>query len=168
MAYGLRTSLLLLLAVAIAGWALPRRLLASLRRGLGTISSRLAAAARGRPTMILIVIWVVALIPMVHFTLTVRHYAVNVPTQDDWAMAPLIVKAHTGELKVADIFQQQQAARTSLPNLFFIIMAAREWDVRDQMALSVISWWLTAAGLFVLLRRAGLNLAALAVSFGLV
>ncbi|MFL6589884.1 MAG: hypothetical protein ACJ8M4_06895 [Chthoniobacterales bacterium] len=167
MAYGLRTSLLLLLAVAIAGWALPRRLLASLRRGLGTISSRLAAAARERPTMILIVIWVVALIPMVHFTLLVRHYAVNVPTQDDWAMAPLIVKAHTGQLKIAEIFQQQQESRTTLPNLIFVLMANREWNVRDQMALSIIAWWLIAAVLFVLLRRSGVNLIALAICFWL-
>jgi hypothetical protein len=35
------------------------------------------------------------------------------------------------------------------------------------MALSVISFWLTAAGLFVLLRRSGLEFAALAISFWL-
>jgi hypothetical protein len=105
---------------------------------------------------------------MVRLTFQVRHYGVNVPVFDDWAMAPLIVKAHTGQLKLADVFQQQQEARTVLPNLVFILQARGEWNVRDQMALSIISCWLTAAGLFVLLRRSGLDLATLAISFWLI
>ncbi|HMG04076.1 MAG TPA: hypothetical protein VK581_01365, partial [Chthoniobacterales bacterium] len=45
--------------------------------------------------------------------------------------------------------------------------ARGHWDVRDQMMLSVISAWLTAAGVFILLRRSQLNLAAVAVCFWL-
>ena len=122
-----------------------------------------------RPTRnALIVIWIVALIPMVHLTWLVRHYAVDVPTLDDWEMAPLIVDAHTGHLKWADIFAQQQEARTVLPKLIFILFAADgHWDVRDQMMLSVICCWLTAAGIFVLLRRSGLTTAAMALPFWL-
>jgi hypothetical protein len=159
MAHGLRTSLLVLLAAGVLGWALPRRILAAIARGIQTISRR--------PRLILVLIWVVALIPMVCHTVQVRHYSVNVPLYDDWAMAPLIVKAHHGQLRFTDVFHQQQEARTVLPNLIFILTAQSEWNTRDQMALSLIACWLTAAGLFVLLRRAGLNPIALAICFWL-
>ena len=167
MAYGLRTSLLLLLGAGVLGWALPRRILRNFIQALQTVSGRIASVGVRRPLVIVLLIWIVALIPMIHLTLLVRHYGVNAPTFDDWAMAPLIVKAHTGQLKFADIFQQQQEARTVLPNLIFILSAQSEWNVRDQMLLSVISCWLTAAGLFVLLRRSALNLAAAGICFWL-
>ena len=105
--------------------------------------------------------------PMVRHTFLVRHYGVNVPVYDDWAMAPLIVKAHKGDLKWADIFQQQQEARTVLPNLIFLLSARTEWNVRDQMVVSLVSCWLAAAGLLILLRRSGLNLGAIAICFWL-
>lgn len=162
MGHGLRTSLLLLLGMGILGWALPRRILRNLIQRLQTI-----AAVLRRPRILLLIIWIVALIPMVRVTCLVRHYGVNVPVFDDWAMAPLIVKAHTGQLTFAEVFQQQQEARTVLPNLVFILSARGEWNVRDQMALSIISCWLTAAGLFILLRRSGLDLAVLAIPFWL-
>jgi hypothetical protein len=133
-----------------------------------TAFHRLAAEIVRRPRIVLILIWIVALVPMVHLTSLVRHYGVNVPMLDDWEMAPLIVKAQTGELTWADFFQQQQEARTILPKLIFVLSGARgEWDVRDQMMLSVGSCWLTAAGIFLLLRRSGLGIAGIAVCFWL-
>lgn len=132
------------------------------------IFRRLAAETARRPRTVLILIWIVALVPMIHLTSLVRHYGVNVPMLDDWEMAPLIVKAHTGELTFGDIFQQQQEARTILPKLVFILSAARgEWDVRDQMMLSVVICWLTAGGIFLLLRRSGLGTAGVAICFWL-
>lgn len=129
--------------------------------------SLLEQAARRRKTL-WILIWLVALVPMIHVTCLVRHYGVEVPTLDDWAMAPLIVKAQTGQLTFTDIFEQQQEARTVLPKLIFVLSAARgQWDVRDQMMLSVISCWLTAAGVFLLLRRSQLSLGAVAICFWL-
>jgi len=116
-----------------------------------------------------ILIWVVALVPMIYGTYLVRHYGVEVPTLDDWEMAPLIVKAHSGQLTFAEIFAQQQEARTVLPKLIFILSAmSGHWDVRDLMMLSVISCWLTAAGIFVLLRSSGLSLVAVALCFWLI
>jgi len=168
MAYGLRTSILVLVAAGVIGWALPRRIFANIIGGSQTISRRLASLAVARPKLVLLLIWLVALVPMVWMTLVVRHYGVNVPMFDDWAMAPLIVKAHTGQLHVADIFQQQQEARTVLPNLIFILSAWHEWNVRDQMLVSVISSALTAAGIFALLRRSSLGLPALAICFWLI
>jgi hypothetical protein len=124
-----------------------------------------AETPRNRRTAFLL-IWIVALIPMVYVSYLVRHYAVEVPTLDDWEMAPLIVNAHTGRFNWADIFAQQQEARTVLPKLIFILSAANgHWDVRDQMMLSVISCWLTAAGVFILLRRSGLGPGAIAICF---
>jgi len=168
MAYGLRTSLLALIAAGLIGWALPRRILAKIVEHIQTISRRIAALAIERPKLLLLVIWIVALIPMIQLTLVVRHYGVNVPIFDDWAMAPLIVKAHTGQLHVADIFQQQQEARMVLPNLIFILSAWHEWNVRDQMLISIVGSGLTAAGIFVLLRQSRLNLPALAICFWLI
>src|SRR5256714_7420726 len=168
MAYGLRSSILVLLAAGVLGWALPRHILISVIQGIQPFSRTLVSLAVERPKMVLALIWIVALVPMVYMTVLVRHYGVNTPTLDDWAMAPLIVKAHTGQLRFADIFQQQQEARTFLPNLIFILSAQNEWNVRDQMLVSVVSSGLTAAGLFVLLRRAGLTMAATALCFWLI
>jgi hypothetical protein len=136
---------------------------------LESIGRLLVEQAARQPKTWCILIWLVALVPMIHGTYLVRHYGVEVPTLDDWAMAPLIVKAHTGQLTFADIFEQQQEARTVLPKLIFILSAALgHWDVRDQMILSVISCWLTAAGIFVLLRRSGPGPVAVAICFWLI
>src|SRR5437763_4713634 len=168
MANGLRTSLLVLIAAGVFGWALPRHILASVVQSIQTISRRLASVAVERRNVVLLLIWIVALVPMIYLMLFVRHYGVNVPIFDDWAMAPLIVKAHTGQLHVADIFQQQQEARTVLPNLIFVLSAWHEWNVRDQMLVSIISSVLTAAGIFVLLCRAQLKLLTLTICFWLI
>jgi hypothetical protein len=137
------------------------------RRFLRPAWARITAFFRSRRNAT-IFIWVVALIPMVHLAYLVQRYAVEVPTLDDWEMAPLIVDAHTGHLRWADIFAQQQEARTVLPKLLFILSAAGgHWDVRDLMGLSVVCCSLTAAGVFILLRRSGLGLPSIAISFWL-
>jgi hypothetical protein len=167
MAQGLRAALFTVIGAGLLAVLLPRPLRASLALRFKTGYGRIAAEAIRRPKLVLLLVWLVALIPMVQMTAVVRHYGVNVPTLDDWAMAPLIVKAHRGELKWADIFQQQQEARTVLPNLIFVLSARTEWNVRDQMWVSILSCWLTAAGLFVLLRRSGLRIGAVAICFWL-
>lgn len=157
MASGLRTSLLILSATGVLAWL-------GLRQGT---FRRLAALADRQPKAVTFVIWLGALVPMIYLAFLVRHYGVNVPMLDDWEMAPLIVKAHTGQLAFADVFGQQQEARTVLPKLIFILSSRDVWDVRDQMMLSVVICWLTTLGIFVLLRRLGLSPAALAVCFWL-
>lgn len=109
-----------------------------------------------------------ALVPMVHMSCLVRQYSVDVPSRDDWEMAPLIVKAHSGQLTFADLYAQQEEARYFLPKLIFVLSAARgHWDVRDQVLISLIATWLTAAGVFFLLYRSGLHLGAIAICFWL-
>src|SRR2546423_11832565 len=80
----------------------------------------------------------------------------------------MMVVAPPDLLKWADFFAQQEEARTVLPKLVFILSTADgHWDVRDQMFLSVACCWLTAAGIFILLRRSRLGPVAMAVCFWL-
>ncbi len=109
-----------------------------------------------------------ALVPMVHMSCLVRQYSVEVPSRDDWEMAPLIVKAHSGELTFADLYAQQEEARYFLPKVIFVLSAAGgHWDVRDLILISIMASWLTAAGVFFLLYRSGLNLGAITICFWL-
>jgi len=168
MSHLLRICLAALLLAGVGALFAPRRILREAWRRITVLGQWLSDETPRRRRTVLILIWLVALIPMVHLTYLVRHYAVEVPTLDDWEMAPLIVDAHNGQLKWADIFAQQQEGRTILPKLIFVLSAAGgHWDVRDQMMLSVVCCWLTAAGIFVLLRRAGLGLGAVGVCFAL-
>src|SRR5256714_7892575 len=160
-----------LVAVFLAGVATllsPSPVLRASRDKILALGHWLDAPARRNRIVAFILVWIVALFPMVYLTYLVRHYAVEVPTLDDWEMAPLIIQAHTGHLPWAEIFAQQQEARTVLPKLIFILSAANgHWDVRDQMLLSVICCWLTAIGIFLLLRRSELRAGAIAICFWL-
>jgi hypothetical protein len=168
MSHYLRISLAAFLLAGVGILLTPRRILREAWRKITALGRWLGEETPRTRRTVLILIWIVALMPMLHLTYLVRHYAVDVPTLDDWEMAPLIVDAHNGHLKWADIFAQQQEGRTILPKLVFILFAARgHWDVRDQMMLSVVCCWLTASGIFLLLRRAGLGLGALGICFAL-
>ncbi len=168
MTHGLRIFLLASLLAGLGAWLSPRRWWRLVWDRIAPVVSWLSADRPRSRATVFILIWVVALIPMLRLTYLVRLYGVEVPTLDDWEMAPLIVEAHTGHFSWAHIFEQQQEARTVLPKLIFILSAANgHWDVRDQMMLSVVCCWLTAAGIFVLLRRSGLRLAAIAICFWL-
>ena len=125
MSQGLRMSLVSLLMLAILSVILPRAFLRKVRARADALVHWLRAQAAQRRRTVLLLICAVALVPMVRLTWMVRHYGVEVPTLDDWEMAPLIVKAHTGQLKFADIFAQQQEGRTILPKLIFVLSAAR-------------------------------------------
>jgi hypothetical protein len=168
MTQALRISLVAFLLGGAGAWLSPRWVWPAASSKISGWSRWLnRETARSRITAC-VLIWLVALVPMLHLTYLVRHYAVEVPTLDDWEMAPLIVDAQTGQLKWATIFAQQQEARTVLPKLIFILFAADgHWDVRDQMMLSVACCWLTAAGIFVLLRRSGVRPTAMAIPFWL-
>src|SRR2546421_8976734 len=165
-----RAARIALLVLAFAGLAMlvsPRRFLRNGWEKIKALGRWLDEDTASRRRTVFALIWIVALIPILHVTYLVRHYAVEVPTLDDWEMAPLIVNAHTGHLKWADLFAQQEEARTVLPKLVFILSADGHWDVRDQMFLSVACCWLTAAGIFILLRRSRMGPVAMAVCFWL-
>jgi len=87
---------------------------------------------------------------------------------DDWEMAPLILKANTGELTWPDLLTQQQEARPILPRIIFILSAmGRPWNVREQIFLSIALCCLTAGGLYLLLRKSGLSPWVIALCFWL-
>jgi hypothetical protein len=169
MNHALRISLVAFLLVGAGALLSPRRIWREVARRSVALGNWLSAETPPSRVTVLIVTWIVALVPMLHLTYLVRHYAVEVPTLDDWEMAPLIEQAHTGRFPWSQIFAQQQEARTVLPKLIFILSTTvrGHWDVRDLMALSIVCCWLTAAGIFILLRRTGLRPIALALCFWL-
>ncbi len=164
----LRISLVVAFLASVAALLSPRSVVRASRDKIFELGRWLDAPTSRNRIVAFTLIWVVALFPMLYLTYLVRHYAVEVPTLDDWEMASLIIQAHTGHLHWAEIFAQQQEARTVLPKLIFILSAADgHWDVRDQMMLSVICCWLTAAGIFILLCRSELRTGAIAICFWL-
>ena len=141
----LRISLVVAFLASVAALLSPRSVVRASRDKIFELGRWLEAPTSRNRILAFTLIWIVALFPMLYLTYLVRHYSVEVPTLDDWEMAPLIIQAHTGHLHWAEIFAQQQEARTVLPKLIFILSAADgHWDVRDQMMLSVICCWLTA------------------------
>lgn len=105
-------------------------------------------------------------LPALYIGWFVARYGVEVPSMDDWDMAPLVAKAHTGELTFGDLFKQQEEARTFFPALIFILSGLDgHWDVRHEMMLSVVICAATAVGVYLLLRRSGLGLVATALTF---
>ncbi|HEX4641665.1 MAG TPA: hypothetical protein VH252_09770, partial [Chthoniobacterales bacterium] len=96
----------------------------------------------------------------------VLRYAVGIPMLDDWEMVAVATKAHTGQLTFADLFAQQQEARTVLPKLIFIALSyGRYWDSRTAMILSVVVCCLTAMGIYRMLGRSGLPGRAIVTGF---
>jgi hypothetical protein len=168
MAHGLRIFLIGSLLAGLGAWLSPLRWWRAARDHIAPVVRWLSAETPRNRATVFILIWLVALMPMLKLTYLVRYYAVEVPTLDDWEMAPLIVEAHTGHFNLAHLFEQQQEGRTVLPKLIFILSAANgHWDVREQMMLSVVCCWLTAAGIFILLRRSGLRPGPIAICFWL-
>lgn len=107
-----------------------------------------------------------AAVPLLYLVFLVLHYAVPIPMLDDWEMVPLVTKAREGGLTFADLFAQQQEARTFFPKLLFILCAwGKYWDGRIEMMLSILVCCLTALGLYLLLGKSGLSRVAKASAF---
>ncbi len=134
----------------------------ALQRSWHRVSERLRTHRRFATAVTLIV----GALPALYMGWFVARYGVEVPLMDDWEMAPLIAKAHTGELAWKDLFEQQEEARTVFPKLIFILSGIDgHWDVRDEMMFSVAICAVTSAGIFLLLRRSGLGIVATALCF---
>lgn len=107
-----------------------------------------------------------AAVPVSYLVYLILRYAVAIPMLDDWEMVPLVTKAREGALTFADLFQQQQEARTFFPKLIFILCAlGKYWDGRIAMMLSVLICCLTSLGLYLLLSKSGLSKGAKAAAF---
>src|SRR6476660_1603562 len=98
-----------------------------------------SVSAEKRPLKWLVVSVLAAAVPLFFLISLLCRYAVDVPAWDDWEMAPIIARAHSGQSFVHDIFRQQQEARTVIPKLFVVFLAAfGHWHLTYEMALSVI------------------------------
>ncbi|MEY2496870.1 MAG: hypothetical protein QOD12_426 [Verrucomicrobiota bacterium] len=123
------------------------------------------AFLKTRPALLPAIILGASVLPMLFLILLVRRYGVPIPALDDWEMAPLIAKAHTGGLSFSDIFVQQQESRTFFPKLIFILFAlGHSWDPRMQMMFSILICALSALGIYLLLRKSGLSALATGVA----
>ena len=132
---------------------------------MADVSSQAAVPARRSVLLPILTFGAVAL-PVLYLIFLVRRYAVPIPMLDDWEMAPLIVRAHTGGLSFSDIFAQQQESRTVFPKLIFILFAiGRYWDPRVEMFLSILICCLTSWGIYLLLRKSNLPAVTGAVAF---
>lgn len=119
-----------------------------------------------RSVLLPVLTFCAAALPILYLIHLVHRYAVPIPMLDDWEMAPLIVKAHSGGLSFADIFAQQQESRTVFPKLIFILFAmGRYWDPRIEMFLSILICCLTTWGIYLLLRKSNLPAVTGAVAF---
>jgi hypothetical protein len=107
-----------------------------------------------------------AAVPVLVIIFLVLRYAVATPMLDDWEMAPLVVKAHTGGLTWNDLFEQQQEARTFFPKLIFLVLSmGKYWDGRVEMMLSILICCLTALGIYRLAARSGLSRRETTIAF---
>ena len=126
----------------------------------GRLSPFLAELERRRRLLFALACGAV-LLPAIYIGSLVLEFGVNVPLWDDWDMVPMIIDAHEGDLKFADLYAQQLEARTLIPKLLFILFTFfGRFDARDGMMFSVLICALTAGGIFMLLRRSALSLLA--------
>ena len=108
--------------------------------------------------------FVAATVPLLFLIYLLHRYAVDVPAWDDWEMAPIIARAHTGQPFLQDLLRQQQEARTVIPKLLVVLLATLgHWHLTYEMALSVIFSSAAVVGIYLLLRQSGLGPRATAI-----
>jgi hypothetical protein len=84
----------------------------------------------------------------------INNNGVNVPYGDEWAIIPMIEKWATGQLRLADVFQQHNEHRIVLPKLVFLACAQfTHWNLRAEMFCSLAIVAATSALLYLLMRR---------------
>ena len=76
----------------------------ALERQIVTGESSQPASPKGRSAFLPALILCASAFPVLFLILLVHRYGVPIPALDDWEMAPLIAKAHTGGLSFSDIF----------------------------------------------------------------
>jgi len=109
---------------------------------------------------------IVAALPVLSVLYLVLRYAIPIPLLDDWEMIPIITRAREGGLTFAQLFEQQQEARTLFPKLIFLLFSlGKHWDSRVAMMFSLLLCCLTAIGILCLLRRSGLSKTSVVVTF---
>ncbi len=111
-----------------------------------------------------------AILPAGFLGLLIVKYSVNVPFQDQWAIARLLPKWVEGTLSFGDLIAQHNESRKFFPRLIFLTLAQfTHWDVRYEMLTSFLLACIVAVNLYRLSRLTlvssqiqGLLLAAIA------
>ena len=93
-------------------------------------------------------------LPVLNVVALISRYGVNVPFADEFALAPLLVKAHQHALTFSDLFAQHNEHRYFFPGLLFIAIAfCAQGNLRAEMFFSVFLTLLASANLWLLLRK---------------
>jgi hypothetical protein len=111
-----------------------------------------------------------AILPACLLGILIVKYSVNVPFQDQWAIARLLPKWVERTLSFGDLIAQHNESRKFFPRLIFLPLAQlTHWDVRYEMLISFLLACLVAVNLYRLNRLTvesiplqGLLLAAIA------
>jgi hypothetical protein len=118
----------------------------------------------------LLVVFCLAILPACLLGFLIVKYGINVPFQDQWAIARLLPKWVEGTLSFSDLIAQHNESRKFFPRLIFLTLAQfTHWDVRYEMLVSFLLACLVAINLYRLNRLTvggsavrGLLLAAIA------
>ena len=93
-------------------------------------------------------------VPVLFLVALIARYAVNVPFADEFALAPLLVKAHQHAITFSDLFAQHNEHRYFFPGLLFIAFSfLGHGDLRVEMFFSVFLMLLASANLSLILRK---------------
>jgi len=95
-----------------------------------------------------------AAIPLVLLASMLANFAVDVPYWDQWDLVPYLEQAARGELDLAALAAQHSEHRLLFPRVAMLALArASGWDVRWEMALSLLLAVSSLLGFAVLFRR---------------
>jgi hypothetical protein len=101
----------------------------------------------------LLVVFCLAILPACLLGFLIVKYSVNVPFQDQWAIARLLPKWVEGKLSFSDLIAQHNESRKFFPRLIFLTLAQfTHWDVRYEMLVSFLLASLVAINLYYLNR----------------
>ncbi|NJM28325.1 MAG: hypothetical protein HC856_09140 [Pseudanabaena sp. RU_4_16] len=90
-----------------------------------------------------------AILPACFLGLLIVKYSVNVPFQDQWAIARLLPKWLEGTLSFGDLIAQHNESRKFFPRLIFLALAQfTHWDVRYEMLISFLLACIVAVNLY--------------------
>ena len=93
-------------------------------------------------------------LPFVMLAALVACFWVNVPVLDQWELVPLFQKYHEGSVGFADFFAQHNEHRLLFPRLvMFALAIPSHWDVRWEMAASLVFAAAAFAFLYLILRQ---------------
>jgi hypothetical protein len=113
-----------------------------------------AAPPGGRSLSYWIVVAGLTLAPLAVLVAMVVRYSVDVPSWDQWSFVYVLRAAAAGKLTFADLWCQHNEHRLLFPRLIMVLLArVTGWDVRYEMATSIVFAAAALVVLYLLVRR---------------